>query len=126
MAVTLNWVGGEHEFALKLGQLRKLQESCNAGPEEVLNRLRFGTWKVDDVIEPIRLGLIGGGMTNAEAGPKVTTLVEQHPLAQFKMTALAIMSDALFAPKDDPLGEGEGETAPPENGGSPTSTEAAQ
>lgn len=126
MAVTLNWVGGEHEFALKLGQLRKLQDTCNAGPEEVLNRLRFGTWKVDDIIEPIRLGLIGAGMTNAEAGPKVMTLIEQYPLAQFKMTSLAIMSDALFAPKDDPLGEDAGEAAPPENGGSLTSTEAGQ
>lgn len=126
MAVTLNWVGGEHEFALKLGQLRKLQESCNAGPEEVLNRLRFGTWKVDDVIEPIRLGLIGTGVPVSEAGPKVTALVDQHPLAQFKMTALAIMADALFAPADDAVGEVEGEAAPPKNGGSPSSTEAEQ
>lgn len=126
MAVTLNWVGGEHEFALRIGELRALQESCNAGPEEVFNRLRMGTWRVNDMIEPIRLGLVGGGMPAKEAKALVLPLIDQHALAQFKLTAIAIMSDALFAPKDDPVGEGMGETAPPENGGSPTSTEAGQ
>lgn len=126
MTVTLNWIGGEHEFALRLGELRALQESCNAGPEEVFNRLRMGTWRVNDMIEPIRLGLVGGGMPAKDAKALVLPLVDQHALAQFKLTAIAIMSDALFAPKDDPLGEAVGETAPPENGGSPISTAPEQ
>lgn len=96
------WPGGEHEFALRLGEMRRLQESCDAGPEEILNRLRRGGWRVNDLIEPLRLGLIGSGaMTNSEAGPFVTQLFEQHPLAEFRIAALAVMAHALYGPADD-------------------------
>lgn len=115
--ILLNWVGGEHEFALKIGELRKLQDSCEAGPEQVLNRMAAGEARVNDMIEPIRLGLIGSGaMKAAEAGPFVTALLEQHPLMQFKMTALSIMADALYGPEDDMPGEPQGDVPPPENG----------
>lgn len=122
----ITWVGGEHDFALRLGELRKLQESCNAGPEQVLMRLRDGTWRVDDVIEPIRLGLIGGGMETKEAGPFVTTLMDQHPILAFKITALEIMFRAIAIQDDDRPGKDAGvETPAPENGDSPGSTETA-
>ncbi|MBU3262061.1 gene transfer agent family protein [Roseovarius sp. PS-C2] len=125
--VRLSWVGGEHPFALPLGRLRALQENCNAGPEEVFNRLRLGRWHVDDVLEPIRLGLIGGGMPDGDAGPLVTRIADQGDLIGLKLTAIAVLASALFAPEDDPVGEGEGvTTSAPENGGSPTSTETAQ
>lgn len=126
MSVTLQWPGGEHEFYLGIGQLRKLQDSCNAGPEEVFTRLRLGTWRINDIIEPLRLGLIGGGMATDEAARTVTTIVEQYPKVQFKLTALAIMADALLGPKDDPVGEDQGEAAPPENGGSQGSMQPVQ
>jgi len=48
----IRWPGGEHRFELRLGELRALQKNCDAGPEEVFNRLRAGRWRVDDVIEP--------------------------------------------------------------------------
>ena len=118
----LNWPGGEHPFALRLNELRRLQNSCDAGPEEVFNRLRMGTWKVNDIIEPVRLGLIGGGMDEGEAGPMVTTLVEQYPLLMFKLVALETLRGALLGPPDDMPEKPEGETAPPESGGSQKST----
>lgn len=123
----IGWPGGEHRFQLRLGELRALQKSCDAGPEEVFNRLRLGRWRVDDVIEPLRLGLIGAGeMSSAEAGPLVTKLLDQHPLAAFKLPALVVMQRALFGEEDDPVGEPEGATAPaPESGASPESTETA-
>lgn len=119
------WIGGEHRFRLGIGEWRKLQDSCDAGPEEVLNRLRFGTWRVNDLIEPIRLGLIGSGeMTTAEAGPFVTGLWDQHNPVDFKLTALAILAEGLFGPEDDPVGKEAGaETESPENGDSAKSTE---
>jgi len=123
----IRWPGGEHRFELRLGELRALQKSCDAGPEEVFNRLRSGRWRVDDVIEPLRLGLIGAGeVSQQDAGPLVTKLIDQHPLVAFKLPALEVMSRALLGEEDDPVGEPEGATAPaPENGGSPASTETA-
>lgn len=127
MAVTLNWPGGEHGFALKIGQLRALQDKCNAGPEEILNRVRTGKWRVDDLLHTIRLGLIGAGsMPDSEAGRTVSALFDLHPVIEFKLIALAILADALLGSEDDPVGEAEGETAPPKNGGSPGSTEPGQ
>lgn len=121
----IHWVGGEHEFALRLGQLRTLQDSCDAGPEQVFNRLRAGQWRVDDLIEPIRLGLIGSGSMSTEAaGPFVTKLFDQHPRMDFKVTAIEILARALFGVEGDPVGEPEGVTpTAPENGGSAGSTE---
>lgn len=125
--VRLNWRGGEHEFALKLGQLRALQDKCNAGPEEVFNRIRLGNWKVDDLLHTLRLGLIGSGaMPDGDAGRMVSALFDAHPIIEFKLTALAVLSDALLGSGDDPVGEAEGGAAPPKNGGSQPSTEAAQ
>lgn len=123
-ALTLNWPGGEHEFALRLGELRKLQDTCQAGPEEVLTRLRKGTWRVDDVIEPIRLGLIGGGMTQSDAGPLVVKIFQQHAIVEFRVAALSIMAHALYGPPDDTPEKPEGATAQTESGSSPPSTES--
>ncbi|RHZ96460.1 gene transfer agent family protein [Cereibacter sphaeroides] len=127
-AKTLHWPGGEHRFLLRIGELRALQRNCDAGPEEVFNRLRFGKWRVDDIIEPIRLGLIGSGeMTADEAGPFVALRMQQHPPVQFKLTALAIMSHSLMGDPDDVVGEpeaGEAEMSP-ESGASPATTATA-
>lgn len=123
-ALTLNWPGGEHEFALRLGELRKLQDNCQAGPEEVLNRIRLGQWRVDDIYETIRLGLIGGGMPNSDAGPLVKLMFDQNPIVDFKLTAMAIMMHALFGPPDDTPEKPEGATASPESGSSAPSTES--
>ena len=119
----LQWPGGEHDFALKLGQLRALQDACDAGPEEILNRLRLGRWRVNDLIETIRLGLIGGGMADSEARKLLMPLIEQQPLIEFKLTAIAILAAALLGVADDPVGEDQGEATPPENGASPASSE---
>jgi len=123
--VTLNWAGGEHEFTLRLGELRRMQEVCNAGPEQILLRLQHSHYLVDDLIEPIRLGLIGSEeMTNSEAGPFVIKMIEQHPLIQFKFTAQTILTHAILGPPDDQPKKQKGETQPPtENGSSANSTE---
>lgn len=122
-SITLNWPGGEHVFALRLGELRAVQDACQAGPEEIFTRLRTGVWRVDDVIAPIRMGLIGGGMPASEAGPKVTALFQQHPIFEFRITAMAIMAHALFGPSDDMPEKPQGATAAEESGSSTLSTE---
>lgn len=96
-AVDLTWAGGEHPFLLTIDLLRALQDRCDAGPAHVLKRLGDGTWRVDDVIQPIRLGLEGGGMGKTEAREMVTRHVEDRPLTASVLTAQAIMMAALYS-----------------------------
>ncbi|WP_300535996.1 gene transfer agent family protein [uncultured Mameliella sp.] len=125
--VKLTWAGGEHRFCLRMGELRGLQKSRDAGPEEILTRLRMGRWHVDDMVQVLRWGLIGAGEMDADAaGPFVTELVDLHPLSQFKLTAIAVLIHAMFGDGDGTEKKPEGGAADPlENGTSPTSTETA-
>ena len=123
-SVTLTWPGGQHGFRLRLGELRSLQEALDAGPEEIFNRIRLGNWRVDDLIQVIRWGLVGSGeKTASEAAMLVTPLFDLHPLSSFRIIALAILGAALTGVEDDQVGEPEGATeTPPESGSSPIST----
>lgn len=129
-SVDITWAGGEHAFCLKIGELRALQDFCDAGPQHILQRLATGHWRVDDVVSTIRLGLEGGGMEKAEARELVRKHVEAGALAEFVMTAQAILMAALYGPEDDTIDPGEptaGEAtgSPADDGDSPASTEAA-
>lgn len=114
----LTWIGGEHAFRLRIGELRALQKARDAGPEDIFNRLRFGKWHVDDLVQVLRWGLVGGGeMDAADAATFVTPLIDLHPLTEFKLPALAVLSHAILGPDaDDPVGEEKGGPEnPPEN-----------
>jgi hypothetical protein len=127
-AVTLDWVGGRHDFALDLGGLRAVQAATDTGPNLVLQRLRFGQWRVDDVISVLEQGLIRAGMDKAKVLPLVTTTAERHGLQQLVGTAYLVLATALIGPTDDKVGDPEGEPpgaktpAPMENGVSAGST----
>ena len=58
--LVLAWVGGEHPFRLRLGELEGLQQKTDCGPEFLLNKINFGQWSAIDLFETIRFGLIGG------------------------------------------------------------------
>jgi hypothetical protein len=123
-SVELTWPGGCHRFRLRIGELRALQTALDAGPEEVFNRLRLGTWRVDDLVQVIRWGLVGAEeMSASDAATFVTPLIDLHPASQFKMTALAILAHALLGDLGDAVGEPDGgPETPPENSSSPAST----
>lgn len=125
-AQVIVWIGGEHAFALDLGALRALQDACDAGPEQILRRITSGTWRVNDLFDTIRLGLIcGAGMSQVEAAKFVTGLFARHPLFEFRSVAQMILLSALVGVEGDPLGELTGAEAPPENGNSAGSTATA-
>lgn len=103
--VDITWAAGEHPFLLTIELLRALQDKCDAGPGWILNRLASGQWRVDDVIETIRLGLEGGGMKKADARKIVDEFVADRPLTLSVMTAQVILMSALYGDPDDPVGE---------------------
>jgi hypothetical protein len=93
--------------------LRALQDKCDAGPAWVLGRLSSKQWHVDDVLAPIQYGLEGGGMEKADARKLVKKFVEDRPLTESVLTAMAILTAALYGGEDSGQAD-EGERQPAE------------
>lgn len=105
-SVKLDFAGDERTFRLAYGELRELQEVCDAGPLHILNALRSQTWRIEYVRETIRLGLIGGGMTPGEALDKTRRYVEQLPdWAANSIVAALILSEAILGHPDEQPGK---------------------
>jgi hypothetical protein len=100
-----DWADGRQKFRLAIGQLRELQEKTDCGPMELLKRLLGGTWRLDDVRETIRLGLVGGGMASTAALKLVARYVDDAPLAESVPLAQAILSVLLFGSEEDSPGK---------------------
>ncbi|MFE0754177.1 gene transfer agent family protein [Inquilinus sp. NPDC058860] len=101
--VELRWADGTYLFALKLKQIEELQRLCSAGLGEIAQRLLVQRrWYVADIVETIRLGLVGGGLPAVRARELIDTYVEGHPLADPRdpsnplATAQAIIMAAYF------------------------------
>lgn len=109
--IDVTWAGGEHPFLLNIELLRALQDKCDAGPQWVLARLRTGQWYVDDVLSPLRLGLEGGGMDKEEARKLVRRYVEDEPLAESVLAAVAVLSHSLYGVLDEDNSSGEASAA---------------
>lgn len=142
--VSLEFAGREYDFALRIKELEELQELCDAGPPVILQRLggvseagafSLGqSWRIADVRETIRLGLIGGGLHVHKARSLVARYVDDRPdWFENAKIAFGILVAALMGAEDEPdVGESEGEAAKSdspnsqtESGGSPTSTAPA-
>jgi|SRR5215204_1880696 len=103
------WGDDEHRFKLALGQLRELQDKREAGAIEILDRFRERKWRVDDVREVIRLGLIGGGMAPVDAFTLINRYVDNRPIMESLPVAFTILATALLGPMDDQLGKAQTE-----------------
>jgi len=119
-AVTLKWADGEHTFRLGIKELEELQEKCDAGPAWIYGRLANDQWRVADVRETIRLGLIGAGMKPVPADKYCRRYVDEQPLSDSVPITMAILQAVLEGvPDEPPKGDGEAATSKP----SPTSPE---
>jgi hypothetical protein len=122
-SVEIDWADGTHKFRLPIGALRELQDKTNAGPAQILNRFRDNTWRVDDVREVIRLGLIGGGMKPLDALTLVVRYVDNRPLMESFHTAFSVIAVALVGvPEDNPASSGKAQSESQSGSASPTST----
>lgn len=106
---------GEYDFRLAWGQLVELQELCNAGPYVILNRLQNGEWRVEDIAEVIRLGLLGADdtMKPTTASTLVKRYVKDRPPLENLFLATVILQAGLMGAPEEPVGEQK--AASPEN-----------
>lgn len=105
----IKWPDAERKFRLGIGELRELQDKCDAGPAEIFKALGAQTWRIDYVRETIRLGLIGGG----ENVQKALALVGRYVVPGQLMLCAGIAQTILFAaligdPDEAPKAEAEG------------------
>lgn len=118
-ACELTWAGDSRTFRLGIGELLALQDKLDSGPAEIATRLRAGSWRLQDIQETFRIGLIGAG----EDAKKARALVEEHivpgRLQSHVLMAWAIIVNALQGDENDPVGK---EGAAPEV---PTTTASA-
>jgi len=121
-AIDLDWADGTYRFRIGLGQVRELQEKCDAGPATIFGRLADGSWRIDDFRETIRLGLIGGGLEPAKALVLVKRYVDDRAWLESVLPAEVILGAALSGVEDEPLGKDraatEDETIPSPEGNS--------
>lgn len=89
------WAGGEHDFCLDIGSLRALEQRADAGVSVVFVRLMKGEFKVDDVIDTLRLALqCGSKLTDREA---MRVIEKAFPSANlYDLSALAARLLALY------------------------------
>ncbi len=104
-SISLDWADGRHTFRLRWGELILLQEACDAGPNEVLDRLQTGRWRMNDIRDTVRLALIGGGATTEAALKLVRDYVEARPPVESVMLATGILMAGLIGAPDEAPGE---------------------
>ena len=122
--VTLDWADATHVFRLAWGHLAELQEKCDAGPYVVLQRLYSGAWKVEDISNVIRLGLVGGGMEPVQALKLVRSYVEARPPMESLHTAQAVLAAGCIGAADEDSSK-KGEAPGRESGSSTTICQTA-
>lgn len=102
---TLEFGGQDRLFRLGIGRLRSLQEKTDCGPYELHRRFTSGEWKIDDVRETIRQGLIGGGLPVIDVDALLKTEFDGLPKGQFVGLANAVVLAELVGVEDEPEGE---------------------
>lgn len=121
--IVLNWAGGENAFALRIGELQALQDITREGPGASLHRLyeslqgnpMTGSWKIADVVDVVRLGLIGAGVERMEAAKMVREAIDRQGITALVTTACEILLNALEE-KDPNAGKPTAEPAPQTDG----------
>ena len=104
-SVTRLWGDGEHKFRLRIGELRELENKRNSGAFEIYQRLAAGSWRIDDVREVLRLGLIGGGMAAPLALGLVAKYAKETTFLMNVVVAREVIMAGLFGDPDDVVGK---------------------
>lgn len=89
----------DHDLALTPPMIVELERLTGRGIGGIFRRLAASEFAFAEVVETIRLALVGGGMSPERAAEIVETYVKPRPLAEIFPTALSIMEAAWFGSK---------------------------
>lgn len=98
--ITFDFGDNTYAFRLGIAEIEELQEKTDCGPYFLFQRLNAGTWRLADMRETIRLGLIGGGMKPTDALNVVRRYVDGRPLLESLAPARAVLMAALSGAPD--------------------------
>ncbi len=102
--VTAPFGGEVRSFRLTIGGAEELEERCDAGLPMIARRLIGGEWRLRDVRETIRLGLVGAGMEDTAAMVLIERYASQG-LESLRILAVTILGPMLTGVPDDPPGK---------------------
>ncbi|WP_024587636.1 gene transfer agent family protein [Aliihoeflea sp. 2WW] len=86
----------EKTFALPPAMILELERVTNAGIGGLSRRFFAGEFRHRELLETVRLGLIGGGENPEEAAALVATYAATMPVMQLYALALPIIETAMF------------------------------
>lgn len=100
---------GDHTFAFTRELIHELERKTGHGIFALFVRIQTRQSSFNDLFETIRLGLIGGGTTPADAAGLVNTYAVARPLSESLAVAIGILSALFFGPDEDASSD-QGET----------------
>lgn len=104
----------DYDLCLRIGELIELSEVRDSGPPMILARLSEGAWFPQDIIETIRLGLIGGGMHPQQAKKLTERAVQSGYLLDYQTVALEALYAAMVGVPADAPETGDDEPGEPQ------------
>ena len=110
------FAGRQRIFDLRIDEIGQLETLCGSGIGAIYTRVATLQFRLSDVRETIRLGLIGGGLVASHADLLVEQNVDGRPINESVPLAYSILKhlfDGLAAAtEDDPSGEAERSGSP--------------
>lgn len=90
--ITLEFADSDYLFRLPLKRIAELEEKCGAPVGAIWKRVCLtGDYHATDLIETVRLGLIGGGLDPQEARKLIERYCDEWPLMEWHRHAIAIL-----------------------------------
>lgn len=89
---------GDADYAFRITPelIVELERKCGAGIGGLCRRLFAGEFKHGDVLETIRLALIGGGTSPKDADALVAAYAVNRPLSEIYPVAVSILETLWF------------------------------
>lgn len=92
---------GYYNLHLRNGEVELLQEKIGLGPEAIYVQLLTKQWTSHQVIETIRLALIGGGLHYKQAHDLVHAYVTDGNLADYVLVAATVVAAYVWGVEPD-------------------------
>lgn len=94
--ITIDWADGSYAFRLTLAGIEEIEAKCDASIFEITVKLQSRKSRSKEILETLRIGLIGGGQSPADAMALVRKYGDERPLDENRDAALAVCLAGLM------------------------------